>query len=87
MNDTTGASKREPEGLMKKSLETNPLFKLGEQQDIAMAAFYLASDSGFYFSRKGILDAGLYFQRKGVLGIWQFNCLISTNQTSGQQCK
>ncbi|KAH7839029.1 hypothetical protein Vadar_033988 [Vaccinium darrowii] len=61
INDTTGANKLVPEGL---SVETEPLFKLGEKWDIAMAALYLASDAGKYINGTTmVVDGGLWLSR------------------------
>ena len=46
IGDTAGVSKLAPDEIMKKSIENQPLYKLGEKWDIAMAALYLASDAG-----------------------------------------
>jgi peroxisomal 2,4-dienoyl-CoA reductase len=64
INDTTGANKLVPEGSMMKSVETEPLFKLGEKWDIAMAALYLASDAGKYINGTTmVVDGGLWLSR------------------------
>ncbi|CAK9135539.1 unnamed protein product [Ilex paraguariensis] len=46
IEDTTGYSKLAPEEVRSKSRENDPLYKVGEKWDIAMAALYLASDAG-----------------------------------------
>lgn len=46
IDGTAGLSKLAPGDVMTKSKEHEPLFKLGEKWDIAMAAVYLASDAG-----------------------------------------
>lgn len=49
---TTGMSKLAPDEMIGTRLrkETQPLFKIGEKWDIAMAAVYLASNAGFSIS-------------------------------------
>jgi len=39
-----------PEEMSKGHREMMPLFKFGEKRDIAMAALYLASDAGWFYS-------------------------------------
>ena len=46
IDDTAGLSKLAPEDVVRKAKEHEPLFKLGEKWDIAMAAVYLASNAG-----------------------------------------
>ena len=45
IDDTAGLSKLALEDVVRKTKEHEPLFKLGEKWDIAMAAMYLASKS------------------------------------------
>ena len=47
INDTPGMRKLGPDEIKSKTREVMPLFKLGEKWDIAMAAIYLASDTGW----------------------------------------
>ena len=48
-----------PEEMSKGYREVMPLFKFGEKRDIAMAALYLASDAGWFYSvkKKGVPSA------------------------------
>ncbi|GFS44837.1 Peroxisomal 2,4-dienoyl-CoA reductase [Actinidia chinensis var. chinensis] len=61
IGDTAGVSKLAPDEIMKKSIENQPLYKLGEKWDIAMAALYLASDAGKYINGTTlVVDGGLW---------------------------
>ncbi|XP_057510090.1 peroxisomal 2,4-dienoyl-CoA reductase [(3E)-enoyl-CoA-producing] [Actinidia eriantha] len=61
IGDTAGLSKLAPDEIMKKSIENQPLYKLGEKWDIAMAALYLASDAGKYINGTTlVVDGGLW---------------------------
>ncbi|KAL5975765.1 hypothetical protein ACLOJK_020092 [Asimina triloba] len=62
--DTTGMSKLAPEEVTNKASKTMPLYKLGEKWDIAMAALYLASDTGKYVNGTTlVVDGGLWLSR------------------------
>ncbi|XP_057972410.1 peroxisomal 2,4-dienoyl-CoA reductase [(3E)-enoyl-CoA-producing]-like [Malania oleifera] len=62
--DTMGASKLAPEEITPKFEEYDPLFKLGEKWDIAMAALYLASDMGKYINGTTmVVDGGEWLSR------------------------
>jgi len=58
---TPGLRKLAPDEMGKGKREMMPLFKLGETQDIAMAALYLASDAGKYVNGTTlVVDGGLW---------------------------
>lgn len=60
IGDTAGASKLAPKEI-ESSTPADPLFKLGEKWDIAMAAVYLACDAGKYINGATlVLDGGLW---------------------------
>lgn len=64
ISDTPGMRKLGPDEIKSKSREAMPLFKLGEKWDIAMAAIYLASDTGKYVNGTTlIVDGGLWLSR------------------------
>ncbi|KVI02362.1 peroxisomal 2,4-dienoyl-CoA reductase-like [Cynara cardunculus var. scolymus] len=64
ISDTPGMRKLGPDEIKSKSREVMPLFKLGEKWDIAMAAIYLASDTGKYVNGTTlIVDGGLWLSR------------------------
>lgn len=60
IGDTAGTSKLAPKEI-ESSTPEDPLFKLGEKWDIAMAAVYLACDAGKYINGATlVLDGGLW---------------------------
>ncbi|KAK6934754.1 hypothetical protein RJ641_034909 [Dillenia turbinata] len=64
IGDTTGMSKLAPDEISGNIKEREPLFKLGEKWDIAMAALYLASDAGKYINGTTlVVDGGLWLSR------------------------
>lgn len=64
IDDTAGLSKLAPEDVVRKAKEHEPLFKLGEKWDIAMAAVYLASNAGKYINGTTLtVDGGLWLSK------------------------
>ncbi|KAK6947212.1 hypothetical protein RJ641_000685 [Dillenia turbinata] len=64
IGDTTGMSKLSPDEISGNSEEREPLYKIGEKWDIAMAALYLASDAGKYVNGTTlVVDGGLWLSR------------------------
>lgn len=64
IEDTTGLSKLAPDEIRSKAREREPLYKLGEKWDIAMAALYLASDAGKYVNGTTmVVDGGLWLSK------------------------
>ncbi|KAK1588916.1 hypothetical protein Q3G72_028573 [Acer saccharum] len=64
ISGTPGMSKLAPDEIDNKSREYMPLYKLGDKWDIAMAALYLACDSGKYVNGTTlIVDGGLWLSR------------------------
>ncbi|KAK2967133.1 hypothetical protein RJ640_006842 [Escallonia rubra] len=63
IEDTTGFDKLAPKEISS-SREKDPLYKLGEKWDIAMAALYLASDAGKYINGTTmVVDGGLWLSQ------------------------
>ncbi|KAA8537230.1 hypothetical protein F0562_029714 [Nyssa sinensis] len=50
IEDTAGISKLAPGEIISRSKDSDPLYKVGEKWDVAMAALYLASDAGKYIN-------------------------------------
>ncbi|KAM7530297.1 hypothetical protein LguiB_033707 [Lonicera macranthoides] len=64
IEDTAGVSKLTTESVLKESIETVPLYRMGKKWDIAMAALYLACDAGRHVNGTTmILDAGLWLSK------------------------
>ncbi|KAL4579636.1 hypothetical protein LXL04_015791 [Taraxacum kok-saghyz] len=64
ISDTPGMRKLGPDEINSTIRDVQPLFKLGEKWDIAVAALYLASDAGKYVNGTTlIVDGGLWLSR------------------------
>ncbi|XP_042515765.1 peroxisomal 2,4-dienoyl-CoA reductase [(3E)-enoyl-CoA-producing] [Macadamia integrifolia] len=64
IRDTVGTRKLVPDEIKNKTREYMPLYKMGEKQDIAMAALYLASDAAKYINGTTVIvDGGLWLSR------------------------
>ncbi|KAK4837759.1 hypothetical protein QYF36_008233 [Acer negundo] len=64
ISGTPGISKLAPDEIDNKAREYMPLYKLGDKWDIAMAALYLACDSGKYENGTTlIVDRGLWLSQ------------------------
>ncbi|TXG71334.1 hypothetical protein EZV62_006269 [Acer yangbiense] len=64
ISGTPGMSKLAPDEIVNKACEYMPLYKLGDKWDIAMAALYLACDSGKYVNGTTlIVDGGLWLSQ------------------------
>ncbi|XP_065870992.1 peroxisomal 2,4-dienoyl-CoA reductase [(3E)-enoyl-CoA-producing]-like [Euphorbia lathyris] len=64
IGDTPGMSKLVPDEINSQRKQFQPLYKLGEKWDIAMAALYLTSDAGkFVNGTTMVVDGGIWLSR------------------------